>query len=605
MITSNIDVSDGLVNGAYGILEAVSFVNNKIFLIWLKFKDEKVGKIQKGKYKNSKHFVPNCVPLEKAKFEIFKTDSNGRNSKFTRAVREQFLVVMCESMTIYKGQGQTFDAICLDVTGICNKTSLIFVGLSRSDFNNVYITGKLMMPVKNPNKQKKTNEIKTTTENEEEKIDENLPEAVREINRMRKEQLLKIPFDDLENYKEPNFSIIYQNINGYTNKIEFIMTDSYYHQAEIMIFSETNTGTVNDYPASHKIVYPKPEDNVKSRKNRGVIILSKTHSAVENLERKILTDEVELYSFIANDHYVITGYRAPNSSIKDFVSILQDFVINAPKHLFITLIGDFNLESGVREKKFQQNVIENLDFPSDYDHSKSFRNLLCSTDVTTIRGTQIDIVFSSSQKSAGGTYFSYFSDHYAVYFLSEKIETNEEKIDETLLIEPTNKTINQKISEPIKENTSKSQTVPKESSKSKEKNSDKSSFQYALFENKINAITPTDNVTEMSFTKLSAFNASAQGFIASIKTDLNFKKFLETQTNSKYFKFLLNSINYNCQKKLYKDWIDLICEKNSEVLVDPINIEKGSLTEEVMVGDGIKILENFLNNEFTTIRYIP
>ena len=32
MITSNIDVSDGLVNGAYGILEAVSFVNNKIFL---------------------------------------------------------------------------------------------------------------------------------------------------------------------------------------------------------------------------------------------------------------------------------------------------------------------------------------------------------------------------------------------------------------------------------------------------------------------------------------------------------------------------------------------------------------------------------------------
>lgn len=607
MITSNIDVSDGLVNGAYGILEAITFVNNKIFLIWLKFKDEKVGKIQKGKYKNSKHHIPNCVPLEKARFEIFKTDSSGKNSKFTRAIREQFLIVMCESMTIYKGQGQTFDAICLDVTGICNKTALIFVGLSRSDFNNVYITGTLMMPVKNPNKQNKKKEIKTTKENEDDILDENLPEAVREINRMRKEQLLKIPFEDLENYKDPNFSIIYQNINGYASKIEFVIADTYYHQAEIMIFSETNTGTVNDYPASHKVVYPKPEDKIKSRKSRGVIILSKSNSTVEHLERNILTDDVELYSFIINDHYVITGYRSPNSSVNNFVSILQDFVINAPKNLFITIIGDFNLESGIRERKFQKTVIENLDFPSEYDHSKSFRNLLCPMDITTNRGTQIDVVFSSSPKSGGGTYFSYFSDHYAVYFVSEKIEIIEEKTDEIHVIEPTNKPLNQKKpleknSERHEINNSKIENEQKESQKDEENNSNKiqNSFQYALFENKIIAITPTDNTTEMAFTKMSAFNATAQGFISLIKNDINFKNFLKVQTQSEYFQFLLNSVNYTCQKKLYQDWINLICKKNSEVLVDTENIEKGSLTEEVMFGDSMIILENFLKNEFAT-----
>ena len=53
MIVINIDVEDGLVNGACGILKNITFSNKNIpLIIWLEFDNNKIGKKYKVKYNN-------------------------------------------------------------------------------------------------------------------------------------------------------------------------------------------------------------------------------------------------------------------------------------------------------------------------------------------------------------------------------------------------------------------------------------------------------------------------------------------------------------------------------------------------------------------------
>ena len=49
MIRANIDVLDGLVNGAIGVLRHVEWVHNVIRRVWLSFEDPKVGRLARLK----------------------------------------------------------------------------------------------------------------------------------------------------------------------------------------------------------------------------------------------------------------------------------------------------------------------------------------------------------------------------------------------------------------------------------------------------------------------------------------------------------------------------------------------------------------------------
>ncbi len=110
MLTANVDVSDGLVNGDRG--EVVHFIrkpNGGVITILLKFDNSSVGQvaIQSSKYRTS---YSNAVPL--TKHEAMFLAMGKRGSEVTRL---QFPLTLAWATTIHKVQGLILDEIVVDM----------------------------------------------------------------------------------------------------------------------------------------------------------------------------------------------------------------------------------------------------------------------------------------------------------------------------------------------------------------------------------------------------------------------------------------------------------------------------------------------------------
>ena len=112
MITTNIDVSDGLTNGVMGtivnILKDEDEVNVKVILV--KFDNSDVGQSQRSQslYKKVNRNAVSIVPFQ-ASFQI-----NGSSS--CNASRLQFPLKLLWAVTIHKCQGLTLDEIVIDMS---------------------------------------------------------------------------------------------------------------------------------------------------------------------------------------------------------------------------------------------------------------------------------------------------------------------------------------------------------------------------------------------------------------------------------------------------------------------------------------------------------
>ena len=134
MLTTNIDVSDALVNVARGeVVHIVTTDDCKVTHILVKFDHPNVG----IKAKQASHFHqmhPTAVPLKK--HEAVFLAKGKRGSEITRL---QFPLTLAWSTSIHKVQGLTLDRIVVDMKGtrfnpwtsIIISTGVLIVGLSR------------------------------------------------------------------------------------------------------------------------------------------------------------------------------------------------------------------------------------------------------------------------------------------------------------------------------------------------------------------------------------------------------------------------------------------------------------------------------------------
>ena len=126
MLTTNVDVSDGLVNGARGeVVHIVTNDNNDVTTVLVKFDCEKVG--QKAHQASKFHGIyPNAVPVSKV--EVSFLAGGKRGAEITRL---QFPLTLSWATTIHKVQGLILDATVVNMKGTQFNAGQIYVALSR------------------------------------------------------------------------------------------------------------------------------------------------------------------------------------------------------------------------------------------------------------------------------------------------------------------------------------------------------------------------------------------------------------------------------------------------------------------------------------------
>ena len=124
MLTTNVDVSDGLVNGARGEVIHIATNNNKATHILVKFDNPGVG--AKAKHANHYRNYPDTVPL--TRHETVFLAKGKRGSEITRV---QFPLTLAWATTIHKVQGLTLDEIVVDMKGGRFSPGQAYVAFSR------------------------------------------------------------------------------------------------------------------------------------------------------------------------------------------------------------------------------------------------------------------------------------------------------------------------------------------------------------------------------------------------------------------------------------------------------------------------------------------
>ena len=125
MLTTNVDVSDGLVNGARGeIVHIATNSDNKATHILIKFDNPEVG----AKAKHASYFrnFPDVIPL--TKHEVVFLARGKRGSEITCV---QFPLTLAWATTIHKIQGLTLDKIVVDMKGGRFSPGQAYVAFSR------------------------------------------------------------------------------------------------------------------------------------------------------------------------------------------------------------------------------------------------------------------------------------------------------------------------------------------------------------------------------------------------------------------------------------------------------------------------------------------
>ena len=127
MLTANVDVSDGLVNGARGeVIHVVTNNNNDVIIVLVKFDNSRVGlkSIQTSPHRTR---FPHAVPLTKHEVLFFAKGKRGSEIK-----RLQFpLTLLAWATTIHKVQGLTLDEIVVDMKGGRFSPGQAYVAFSR------------------------------------------------------------------------------------------------------------------------------------------------------------------------------------------------------------------------------------------------------------------------------------------------------------------------------------------------------------------------------------------------------------------------------------------------------------------------------------------
>ncbi|CAF4166144.1 unnamed protein product, partial [Rotaria sordida] len=222
MMTVNLDIEDGLVNGACGQLMMIDYgklqkTNDTVpCRLWIKFNEEKTGRKARANFHNamrSRNMDPSLTPIEPVTRQI-----NTRSTNF-KVERKQFPLVPSEAMTIYKSQGGTYEKVVVNLKKGMTRSEL-YVACSRATkASGLYLIGDFVPP-----KPPERNDAVSTM-----------------FKSMRSERMLKFSLEFPEESQGERFFVMFHNVQSLNKHILDIRSDKTFLCASMISLVETWT----------------------------------------------------------------------------------------------------------------------------------------------------------------------------------------------------------------------------------------------------------------------------------------------------------------------------------------------------------------------------
>ena len=383
----NVDVEDGLVNGAGGEVKAVttSSTSCKPDCIWIKFNHDRVGTKMRQKYKRfcarmGKGWTP--VSTYKRQFKVGRYQS-------AQVMREQFPLRPASAKTAHRCQGCTMDAAVVDLGGYTFPHAH-YVALSRvTSLNSLYI--------------RDLNEKKI-------KVD---CDVKKEMDRLRTDKTIDLKFHYIYN-RAASFIILFQNVRSLGKHIADIQADKNYSSTDMNIFVETKLSSKDkeedlllpgyslhrfDWKSSGR----RPSYGIAVYCRRSVKTTVISHGTFCDGSGSVIEHVLINVQTEFGNTYVVCLYSSPKCTINQLVSVLENI------HVMITkmdtkrtiIFGDFNIDL--------------LKFPEHGERflktKENFRQCVrtCTTDYYSL----LDHVYTNIEKESIDVSLleSHFTDH--------------------------------------------------------------------------------------------------------------------------------------------------------------------------------------------------
>ena len=114
------------------------------------------------------------------------------------------------------------------------------------------------------------------------------------MDRLRKTKYLKLSY--IDNVDSTKLKIVYHNLRSLNKNISHILTDKWYYQFEVLILSETQTISTDEFTIKDYELIFRSDNNLIERKQKGVMsffkkisnIVSSSMFASMKIEHKVI-----------------------------------------------------------------------------------------------------------------------------------------------------------------------------------------------------------------------------------------------------------------------------------------------------------------------------
>ena len=319
MITTNIDVSDGLTDGAMGTVTNVVIDERtgKMITILVSFDSKHVGQeaMHTSVYKSTNQ---NTVPIyeTQATFPIHKKVSY-------QATQSQFPLPLAWAVTIHKCQGLTLPEIVIDMTPAKDRFK---PGEAYVAFSRVRTIEKL--------------HIINYTRNQIH-VSEHVE---KEMKRLRKNILPQMPSNLFHNVPG-GVKLLHINIGNFKTKIADIKNDDIFQNADIIALNETCLQH-SDTLTPDMIGLSQDRFNVHCDHNNrggGIAVIVNTNLNPKHIRMNTILEIVVVEISEPMQMIVISVYRPPSTPIDVFINNMLEIIAQF-QNVSICIVGDLNAD---------------------------------------------------------------------------------------------------------------------------------------------------------------------------------------------------------------------------------------------------------------------